>query len=112
MKIEYAAKQLEALGNPTRLSVYRLLIQMGPDGVPVGKVQEALKIPASTLSHHIAKLMQAGLIQQNRESRTLYCRADYENMNSLIRFMVDNCCCQTCAPLEVVESMAVGANKS
>ena len=104
MKLEYAAKQLEALGNQTRLSIYRFLIQKGPDGVPVGSVQKELDIPASTLSHHVAKLVQSGLVHQNRESRTLFCMADYENMNSLIRFLVDNCCCQTCAPLEVVSS--------
>lgn len=98
MELIHAAKQLEALGNPTRLAVYRLLIQMGPEGVPVGKVQAELAIPASTLSHHIAKLMQAGLIQQKRESRTLYCQADYDNMNTLICFMVDNCCSEECAP--------------
>ena len=102
MELNDAADQLEALGNPTRLAVYRLLIQKGPGGSPVGELQKALSIPASTLSHHLARLVQAGLITQERESRTLYCRADYQNMNALIRFLVDNCCCQTCAPLEVV----------
>ncbi|MCH7743408.1 MAG: helix-turn-helix transcriptional regulator [Proteobacteria bacterium] len=109
MKLEYAAKQLEAMGNPTRLAVYRLLIQLGPDGVPVGQLQKALAIPASTLSHHVARLVQAGLITQSRESRTLYCRADYKNMNSLIRFLVDNCCCQTCAPMEVITPQSTTA---
>ncbi|HIG43032.1 MAG: helix-turn-helix domain-containing protein [bacterium] len=111
MKLEYAARQLEALGNPTRLSIYRLLIQRGPDGIPVGGVQKELDIPASTLSHHVAKLVQSGLVHQLRESRTLYCMADYENMNSLIHFLVDNCCCQTCAPLEVVSKAVQVANR-
>ncbi len=92
MKLEDAAAQLEALGNPTRLAVYRVLIQTGPGGKPVGDIQRKLDIPASTLSHHIAKLVQAGLIRQERVSRTLYCKADYSNMDALMRFMVRNCC--------------------
>ncbi len=108
MELEQAAKQLEALGNPTRLSIYRLLIQKGPNGIPVGAVQKELQVPASTLSHHIAKLVQAGLIGQSRESRTLFCEADYENMNSLICFLVDNCCCQAEAPMQVVTPAAHG----
>jgi ArsR family transcriptional regulator len=52
MKLEKAASHLEALGNPTRLAVYRILVRAGDEGIPVGKIQEQLDIPASTLSHH------------------------------------------------------------
>lgn len=92
MKTETAAKQLEALGNPTRLALYRCLIQAGRRGLPVGEVQSELQIPASTLSHHISKLVQAGLIEQRRESRTLFCTANYAAMDALLGFMVDKCC--------------------
>jgi len=92
MKIESAAKQLEALGNPTRLAIYRLLIQVGQGGKPVGEIRKQLGIPASTLSHHIAKLLQAGLITQERDSRSLFCKADFSNMEKLMAFMVRNCC--------------------
>lgn len=92
MKIEIAAKQLEAIGNVTRLSIFRVLVQAGKSGIPVGTIQKNLKIPASTLSHHIAKLVQAELVTQERDSRTLFCRANYSSMDALIGFLVENCC--------------------
>ena len=92
MKLEHAAKQLEALGNPTRLAIYRNLVKAGHNGSPVGDIRQALDIPASTLSHHISKLLQAGLLTQKRESRSLVCRLDYANMDSLMTFLVNNCC--------------------
>jgi len=92
MELETAAKQLEALGNPTRLAIYRDLVQAGQKGSPVGEIREKLDIPASTLSHHIAKLVQAGLLTQERESRSLVCRADSANMDKLMTFLVQNCC--------------------
>ena len=55
--VEKAAKQLEALGNPTRLKVYRALVRAGDDGLPVGRLQEKLEIAASTLSHHLHRLI-------------------------------------------------------
>ena len=94
MKLEKAANQLEALGNPTRLAIYRNLIQVGPDGSPVGEIRKKLDIPASTLSHHIAKLVHAGLIRQERDSRSLFCKADFTNMDALMTFLVDNCCAE------------------
>lgn len=98
MKLETAAKQLEALGNPTRLSAFRVLVRSGPGGTPVGEIQKRLGIPASTLSHHISKLVQAGLVSQERDSRVLFCKADYANMDSLIAFLVDNCCADDQCP--------------
>ena len=92
MEITQAATQLEALGNTTRLRIFRILVQAGVQGIPVGQVQKRLDIPASTLSHHIAKLVQSGVVVQRRESRTLYCHADYKAMQQLISFMVDKCC--------------------
>ena len=92
MKLEKAARQLEALGNPTRLAIYRGLIRVGREGSSVGEIRKKLEIPASTLSHHIARLVQAGLISQERDSRTLYCKADFLNMDALMTFLVENCC--------------------
>ena len=92
MELEKAAKQLEALGNPTRLAIYRDLIQAGHRGYPVGEIRKKRGIPASTLSHHIAKLVQAGLVTQERVSRSLVCKADFNNMDTLMTFMVHNCC--------------------
>lgn len=92
MKLETAAKQLEALGNPTRLAIYRNLVHAGPQGSSVGEIKAELDIPGSTLSHHIAKLLNAGLLSQQRESRSLVCRVDNENMDELMEFLVQNCC--------------------
>ena len=92
MELEQAAKQLEALGNKTRLTIYRDLVQAGRQGNTVGEINERLDIPPSTLSHHIAKLVQTGLVSQERVSRNLVCSADFENMESLIMFLANNCC--------------------
>jgi ArsR family transcriptional regulator, arsenate/arsenite/antimonite-responsive transcriptional repressor len=92
MKIEKAAKQLEALGNPTRLQVYRALVRAGDVGLPVGRLQEKLGIAASTLSHHLHRLILTGLVTQERHATTLICRANYPAMNGLVGFLVDECC--------------------
>ena len=94
MELENAAGKLEALGNPTRLAIYRLLIQHGPKGIPVGAIRKKLDIPASTLSHHIARLVQAQLVRQERDSRTLFCKADFANMEALLSFLMRNCCAE------------------
>lgn len=92
MEIQHAANCLEALGNATRLSIFRLLVQAGREGTPVGDLQRHLDIPASTLSHHLARLMRHGLVSQERQGRTLICRAEYEAMDTLLDYLQDNCC--------------------
>jgi ArsR family transcriptional regulator, arsenate/arsenite/antimonite-responsive transcriptional repressor len=92
MNIEKAANQLEALGNPTRLRVYRSLVRAGDAGLPVGRLQNKLDIAASTLSHHLHRLILTGLVTQERQMTTLICRANYPMMDSLIGFLVDECC--------------------
>jgi ArsR family transcriptional regulator len=92
MKLEAAARQLEALGNPTRLRVYRVLVRAGADGLSVGRLQARIGIAASTLSHHLKRLVEAGLVTQERQATTLFCRAHYPTMNALIGFLADECC--------------------
>jgi DNA-binding transcriptional ArsR family regulator len=92
MKLDDAAAHLEALGNPTRLKIYRALIRAGMAGMPVGRLQDRLKIAPSTLSHHIKTLMTVGLISQVRESTTLVCHANYGIMQELVDFLVAECC--------------------
>jgi ArsR family transcriptional regulator len=92
MKVEEAAKQLEALGNPTRLQVYRMLVRAGDGGLPVGRLQDKLGIAASTLSHHLHRLIVTGLVRQERQATTLICRANYPAMNNLLGYLVDECC--------------------
>ncbi len=77
MKLEEAASQLEALGNPTRLNIYRILVRAGETGLPVGHIQTRLDVPASTLSHHCKRLIDVGLVTQERQATTLICRANY-----------------------------------
>ncbi len=108
MKLEKAASQLEALGNPTRLKLYRALVRVGDDGLPVGSLQEKLAIPASTLSHHLKRLVDTGLVMQERRATTLICRANYPGMDALIGYLADECCADgTCPPVKREEE-AVG----
>ena len=102
MKLEKAASQLEALGNPTRLQLYRTLVRAGGEGLPVGRVQEKLGIAASTLSHHLRRLVDTGLVTQERQATTLICRANYPSMDALIGYLADECCADgTCPPVAV-----------
>jgi ArsR family transcriptional regulator, arsenate/arsenite/antimonite-responsive transcriptional repressor len=92
MKLIDAAAQLEALGNPTRLAVFRTLVRAGDAGLSVGRLQSKIGAAASTLSHHLQKLIGVGLVSQERQGTTLICRADYQEMHALIEFLVDECC--------------------
>ena len=92
MNIEIIAKALKELGHPTRLRVYRRVVKAGYQGISVGSLQEQLDIPGSTLSHHISSLVSAGLMSQRRESRTLYCIAEYEKLQSVLSFLQNECC--------------------
>lgn len=92
MELVTAAKALKELGHPTRLAIYRQVVRAGHQGIAVGRLQEKLAIPASTLSHHISSLVSANLLTQRRESRTLYCTAEYEHFHALIGYLRDECC--------------------
>ncbi len=95
MKLDDAAAHLEALGNPTRLKIYRTLVRAGDAGLSVGRLQDKLKIAPSTLSHHIKTLMVVGLINQVRDATTLVCHANYDVMRGLVDFLVAECCTDT-----------------
>jgi ArsR family transcriptional regulator len=92
MKLLDAAAQLEALGNPTRLTIYRTLVRVGENGLPVGQLQARLGAAASTLSHHLQKLIQVDLVTQERQATTLICRANYPVMQALVGFLTEECC--------------------
>ena len=97
MDLDYVAAALKELGHPTRLKIYRELVKAGQTGKPVGELQKKLGIPGSTLSHHIAALASVGLVKQVREGRVLNCFAQYENLNGIIDFLMDECCAEQCA---------------
>jgi DNA-binding transcriptional ArsR family regulator len=97
MKLDDAAARLEALGNPTRLRIYRALVRAGRSGMAVGRLQDKLKIPASTLSHHVKALVSVGLISQVRDGTMLVCHAEYDMMRGLVDFLVAECCADEAA---------------
>lgn len=92
MKLEIAAGQLEALGSPVRLKIYRALVRAGEQGLACGALQAKVGVAASTLSHHLTCLKKRGLISQERQATTLICRANYPAMDALVGYLVDECC--------------------
>lgn len=92
MKQEDVAASLAELGNIHRLGIYRFLVKAGHDGSSVGEIQKALQIPASTLSHHLARMAKVGLITQEKHSRTITCVPDYAHLQDLINFLQEECC--------------------
>jgi DNA-binding transcriptional ArsR family regulator len=92
MVLDDAVAHLEALGNPTRLKIYRALVRAGEVGLSVGKLQQRLHIAPSTLSHHIKSLVIVGLIEQVRDATTLVCHANFKTMRDLVDFLVAECC--------------------
>lgn len=87
-----AVEALSALAQATRLKVYRLLVEAGPEGLAAGRIGEALELPPATLSFHLAHLARAGLASSRQEGRfVIYC-ADFENMNALLGYLTENCC--------------------
>lgn len=88
----HAVLALSALAQDHRLALFRLLVQAGPDGMAAGVIADALAIPASSLSFHLAHLTRAGLIDQRRDGRSLIYTANYPAMNALVAFLTENCC--------------------
>ncbi|MXX86288.1 MAG: helix-turn-helix transcriptional regulator [Acidobacteria bacterium] len=89
---ELAAASLGALGNPTRLRLYRLLVRAGQPGLPVGTLIRTLGTPASTLAHHLACLTRAGLVEQEQRGREVRSRPDFGAMTRLMTFLTAECC--------------------
>ena len=87
-----AVSALGALAQDHRLAIFRLLVQAGPDGMPAGSVASALGIPNSSLSFHLAQLARAGLVRQERQHRSLIYSANYDAMNALVGYLMENCC--------------------
>lgn len=91
-ELQQTADAMEALGNETRLAVFTLLVPAGRGGLTVGEIQARLGVPASTLSHHLSRLVQVGLVNQERQGRKLICHANYQRMDGVLRFLTRNCC--------------------
>ncbi|MES2237132.1 MAG: metalloregulator ArsR/SmtB family transcription factor [Pseudomonadota bacterium] len=92
MKTLPAAELLAALGHESRLSIFRLLVEAGPEGMVPGTIGEKLDLPPATLSFHLAHLSRVGLIKGKRQSRFIRYSADYVAMDDLLAFLTHNCC--------------------
>lgn len=92
MKPAQVVKALSALAQPTRLAVYRLLVERGPDGMAAGLVAEKLKVSPATLSFHFKTLSHAGLIESRQEGRFIYYAANFAVMNGMVAYLTENCC--------------------
>lgn len=105
MDISTAVLSLTALAQESRLTIFRLLVQHGPDGLCVGAIGEELGIPAATLSFHLKELNRAGLVTATREGRNIFYAPNVELMNALLTYLTENCCggkacvaAKTCKP--------------
>jgi DNA-binding transcriptional ArsR family regulator len=83
---------LSALAHETRLAIFRLLVEIGPEGLPVGKIGERLGTPPTTLSFHLKELANADLVIMQHEGRFIYCSAHFATMNGLLAYLTENCC--------------------
>lgn len=92
METEHAIAALAALANPSRLSIFRFLVEAGPEGRAVGLIGGALGLPSATLSFHLKELKVAGLVTVRRESRSLIYSAEFATMGRLVAYLTDNCC--------------------
>ena len=96
------ARALAALGHEARLSIFRLLVKAGEEGLRVGDIAGHLEIAPSTLAHHLSTLVDAGLVLQERRGREVVNRVDYPAMNGLVSFLTEECC----AGVSLTEEMA------
>lgn len=92
METKSVLAALAALAQETRLAVFRYLVEAGPAGMSVGRIAEALEVPAATLSFHLKELSHAGLVASRQESRFIWYSANYDAMNGLIAYLTENCC--------------------
>ena len=101
-----AVEALGALAQEHRLTIFKLLVQAGDDGLPAGAIASKLGVPNSSLSFHLAHLTRAGLVRQERHGRSLIYSADYAAMNALVGYLMENCCAGAagCGPDESCDS--------
>ena len=99
MESSDAVDALGALAQGSRLELFRLLVQVGPEGMAASDIAARLGIPANTLSFHLKTLSHADLVESRQEGRFVYYSANYEQMNALVGFLTENCCGgRSCAP--------------
>lgn len=92
MDIQNALIAFDALSQETRLKVFRLLVEFGPEGAPAGALSEKMGVPHNTLSFHLSHMSNAGLVVSRREGRSIIYSANFDHVTDLIRFMIEDCC--------------------
>jgi DNA-binding transcriptional ArsR family regulator len=92
VRSDAAVVALGALAHEHRLALFRLLVQAGETGISAGELADAISVPNSSLSFHLAHLNRAGLIEQRRVGRSLIYTANYDGMNALVGYLMENCC--------------------
>ena len=92
MELSNAVGAFEALAHETRLGVLRLLIPAGMNGLAAGDISKRLDLPPNSLSFHLGRLVNAGLIVSRRSGRNIFYAADYTRVDELVRFLADKCC--------------------
>lgn len=109
MKTADAIKVLSALAQESRLAIFRLLIEQGPVGLPVGVIGERLGLPNATLSFHLKELLHAGLLTSRQSGRFIYYAPAIATMNGLVDYLTENCCAAqggTCTPMPAAKRAA------
>ncbi|HKO93561.1 MAG TPA: metalloregulator ArsR/SmtB family transcription factor [Polyangiaceae bacterium] len=91
-KLEHHAEQLAALGHPVRLKALRFIVQAGQVGAAAGDIQAHVDVPASTLSHHLKRLLDAALLSTRAEGTFHYYAADYATLRALTEYLWEDCC--------------------
>ena len=91
-KVDYHAEQLAALGHPVRLAILRFVVQVGQGGSAAGEIQDHVEVPASTLSHHLKRLVEAGMLFSRQEGTFHYYAADYKALRALTDYLWQDCC--------------------
>src|ERR1700689_5744064 len=92
MKKSIVIGALGALAQETRLDIFRLLVQKGPEGLPAGEIGARLGQPSPTMSFHLNQLRFAGLVPSRRASRSIIYSANFKAMNDLLAYLTENCC--------------------
>jgi DNA-binding transcriptional ArsR family regulator len=110
METKQAIAALAAIAQESRLAVFRLLVQAGPEGMIASKISEQLEIPPSSLSFHLKELSHAGMVNVRQDGRFMIYSANFDTMNSLLGFLTENCCGGAPCALRLAVRRTVVAN--
>jgi DNA-binding transcriptional ArsR family regulator len=112
MEIKTALRALGGLAQDTRLGIFRLLVEEGPEGLPAGEIVQRLELANATASFHLKELTHAELVTPRQAGRFIYYSANYNTMNGLVAYLTENCCkgstCDVaCAPMAAKRKRSV-----